>query len=188
VISASINNVAAPFDTNELYWIALGACRPARYSPASFFFASSDGSRLVPAMNDQARFISALAEAIGSFSSFEFVVGLQELLNDLTAPNVPAPRYPQVGDIGVSGAVIFAVRLTTYFPGVGVPPPWINLPPIWVGAIQADIAANNYSTPPANADIQFKFQFRSDTEVGAGDAVTFDIAQGKFAPYAVGVQ
>lgn len=192
MICASAQNVSAPFDTSQLYWIALGAARADRYSPASLFFASPDGSALVPALQDLPRFTAALAEAIAATPGAQFASGLQELLTDLTtAATLPVPVYPSAGDTGVSGTVLWA-RSFNYFKWNPITQKK-DIPVIsCIGGLQADIAANGYSGPPAyspaNSCIQFRFQFQSFTEVCAGDAVTFDIAQGQYALCATNVQ
>lgn len=186
MISVAKTRVQYPLDLSQLYWLRLGRDSAPVYSPASFFFASPDGSTLLPAMNDEARFISALGDAITSLGNLPCFSGLQQLLADLTAANeMPAPRYPQAGDTDVSGHIVWVRMTTSYFSTPTIPPP---RPPIWIAMVRADIAANGYSTPPANADIQFDFLVRNSTELLAGQAVVFDIVQGKFAPKAANVR
>ncbi len=188
MICASKSRVTYPLDCGQLYWLTLGACGPDRYSPSSFFFASPDGSYLESAMNDVGRFTQALAAAIDASAGAQFVYGLQQLLVYLTAAATPpVPRYPQPGDTGVSGAAVW-VRPFNYFKFNSVTKKF-DIPVIsWIGGVTAAITANHYSTPPANTHIQFTFQFQSFSEVCAGDAVTFDIAQGQYALGAVNIQ
>lgn len=102
---------------------------------------------------------------------------LQSTLDALIAAEAPpAPRYPQVGD-HCSGLVVW-VQQTLRFTGAR------PLETIWVGYVQADIAANGYSTPPADGQNYFRFQFISTTPIAGGAAISFDIAQGKYSPYA----
>jgi hypothetical protein len=186
MLCVSAKNAVAPFDVTQLYWVQNKGL--AATNPAAFFFASADGSRLVPAIYDEERFLAALTDAVGQFADYPFVFGLQQLLDILTASaEPPAPVYPAAGDADVSGSVLWVVQLTKYIPDPWFPPPWVDLPPIWVGVVLADIAANGYSTPPANSNIQFQFLFRSTSEICAGQAAHFDIAQGKFALFATNI-
>jgi hypothetical protein len=57
----NIKRVQFPLNpVDSLYWVGGAPDGPGLYSPASFFFSSSDGARLVPAMGDEARFLTAL--------------------------------------------------------------------------------------------------------------------------------
>jgi hypothetical protein len=188
MICASAQNVAAPFAQDQLYWISLGACRADRFNPASFYFASPDGSTLLPAQNDLPRFITALTDVIACFPSAPFSIGLQDLLAELTADSTPpAPVYPEPGDTGVSGTVLL-VRPFNYFKYNPVTNKRDIPVESWIGLVQADIEANGYSTPPAYGECQpFIFQFSSATAVQCGQAVTFDLVQGQFSAYATNV-
>ncbi|MFZ3277622.1 MAG: hypothetical protein WA182_12035 [Candidatus Sulfotelmatobacter sp.] len=189
MICASAQNVAAPFAQNQLYWLSLGACRADRFNPASFFFASPDGSTLQPALLDTPRFITALTDVISYFPSAPFSIGLQELLAELTADlTPPAPVYPQPGDTGVIGKVLL-VRAFNYFKYN--PATMKQDIPIqsWIGLVLAEIEANEYSTPPAYGECPpFIFQFSSTMALVCGQRVVFDIAQDRFVPYAKNVQ
>lgn len=188
MICASAKNVAAPFAQDQLYWLALGAARADRFNPASFFFASPDGSTLQPALLDMPRFITALSDVIHCFPSAPFSVGLQDLLAKLTADiTPPAPVYPCVGDTAIKGKVLWVVSFQSWKAIPGQQPPW-PLFTVWAGHVVADIEANDYSTPPANSDIPFIFQFSSLASLCPGQRVTFDLAQGKGAAYATNVQ
>ena len=134
------------------------------------------------------RFLTALADVIYLYPSSSFSVGLQDLLAELTADNTPpVPVYPQPGDTGVSGVVVWVVSFQSWKAIPGEQPPW-PLFTVWAGNVLADIAANDYSTPPANTCIPFQFQFSSLAPLVSGQRVTFDLAQGKSAPYATNVQ
>jgi hypothetical protein len=191
MISVSQKNLQYPLDPTQLYWLRTSS-GGIGYRPAHFYFANSDGSLLVPAMDDEARFISALQNAIAQLSGAPFAIPLQNLLDELTAAQVvAAPRYPAAGDTHVSGVCVDAVKITNYKPIPYTPPPW-DLPPIWCGVVVAAIRANDYSTPPpyppADCNIQFFFSMgRILNEVHTGDAVHFDIAQGKFSLYATNI-
>lgn len=188
MICASAKNVAAPFAQDQLYWLALGAARADRFNPASFFFASPDGSTLQPALLDTARFIVALTDVIACFPSAPFSIGLQELLAALTADlTPPAPVYPQAGDTGVKGKVLLA-RAFNFYKYNPVTMKKDIFVVSWIGLVLADIEANEYSTPPAYGEcVPFIFSFNSTTLVECGQRVTFDLAQGNFAPYATNV-
>jgi hypothetical protein len=185
MISGSPNSLAAPYNTNQLFWLTPPRDGWALYSPASFFFASADGARLVPAMSDEERFVSALTEAIGQYTGYSCVSGLQGILDKLTADNTPpAPRYPQIGDTNVRGRVVEVFDAPWFITRQqSTPPPWWSKPwtPVWMGIVITDIGSNGYSTPPANlveADSgevgQFRFQFSNGSAVVFG-ACTFDI-------------
>jgi hypothetical protein len=204
MICVSQKSLSYPLDPEQLYWLQSPPSGPAFYSAASFYFASSDSSRLVPALADEERFITALTSEIASLAGFSCVPGLQALLDELTADNTPpAPRYPSVGDTNVLGCVVrvfdapgFLIQQSPTPPPGWTPPPlpapqvWV---PTWSGIVRADLAANGYDTPPATLveawsdEIgQFVFQFRSTTAVRCG-ACTFTISQGQNAPIATDV-
>jgi hypothetical protein len=190
MISAAAQNLRAPFDRTALYWISPPRESWSLYSPAAFFFASDDGARLVPAMKDELRFISALTTAITDLAEFDCVDGLEKILAQITAVDAPPPppRYPSVGDTGVSGVVegvgYFLARRKDADTGQ-----WVRDIPTWAGFVRADIAANGYSTPPANErdDYAFRICFSTGIEVSNGQAVTFNIEQGTYAPMATNV-
>ena len=93
------------------------------------------------------------------------------------------PRYPQPGDSGVSGVIQGVGHFLAWRkdPDTGE---WFRDVPTWAGFVRADIAANGYSTPPANEvdDCAFRICFSTNTEVRNGQAVRFDIFAGKFVP------
>jgi len=86
-----------------------------------------------------------------------------------------ANNFPTPGATGVYGQIIWAkyVLATTK----------------WVGEVEA--WASLYGTPPSTDLGGFsdplRFTFSSATMLCAGDHVTFDVVQGKFAPFAQNV-
>lgn len=200
MISASLINLKYPLDTNALYWVPQQPSGPALYSPASFYFASADGSRLVPAMSDEERFITALTTEIASLAGFSCLPGLAALLDDLIADNTPAaPIYPQIGDTGVYGfASVYDFGRFLDFASPTAPSwwwpngdrtaaqaAWAEKYPMWMGQINVQIGGGNpYSTPPArlvenwsNEIGTWRMAFRSSSSVVSG-RVRFDIVQG----------
>jgi len=172
MISANRNSLTYPL-VDDLYWLSPGRDGAPLYSPASFYFVSADGSRLVPAMSDEPRFLAALATEINNLTGFACAPGLQTILDALEADNTPpAPRYPAVGDTGVYGrakvfgdegpngfgAVFFWYQQTNvpdwYLPSVPrniAQQSWSRRFPIWAGWVDVSIGdGNSYSTPDAN--------------------------------------
>jgi hypothetical protein len=190
MICATAQNVAPPYDTSELYWLQPGRDSWPLYSSSAFFFASEDGSRLVPAMQDEERLVSALTTAITDFVGLDCVSGLQSVLDALTASqSVPAPRWPSVGDTGVLGIVEF-VTGPIITPLVFKEHPGA---PMWVGHVRAFFAQNgfDYTQPDAtrveagSPDIgQFNFQFTNLSALTKAQTVAFDIVSGPYAPMA----
>jgi hypothetical protein len=186
LISVSRKFVRYPLDVNELYWLQNLGRDGSTPSPASFFFATPDGSELQPAMQSVERFITALADTVAEFPSLPCTAGLSRLLDELTAADiVPAPRYPQPGDANVSGIASWVVSGGWWANQVDENG---NHYAVWVGQLYADITANGYSTPPADSGVQFAFQFRSLVPVVKGQRIRFDIAQGSAALYATNVR
>lgn len=191
MIVTNLTNVQYPLSLTDSYWLQAPRDGAPFYSPTSFYFASADGSRLVPAMADEERFITVLTTEIASLAGFSCVPGLQSILDKLTADNTPpAPRYPSIGDTNVNGRVevvysgpaFIQLQSRSATPPPGWQGPWQG--PLWFGQIVADIAANGYSAPPARLveaysdEIgQFRFAFKMSTAVQCGPC-TFSIEQG----------
>ncbi len=166
---------------DDLYWLAPARDAGEFYSPSNFYFASSDGSQLVPAIKSKTRFISALTTEIASLAGLDCVPGLQKILDGLTASEVvPAPRYPQIGDVAVYGYVMYERHgglWRTFRHGSYIP--------ICVGAVLVDISCNSYDTPPstlANANSDeigvWRLQFTiENSTVERGQLVMFDITR-----------
>lgn len=194
MIRANFANLKYPL-VDDLYWMTPPRDAGGPYNKDCFWFPSGDGSRLVPATDDEQKFITELGEAIASLSGFACVPGLQSILDDLTADLTPPPaRYPAIGDTRVRGRVVRVFDAPGFLQEQSLTPPagWTPAPPpapqewipAWTGIVIADIAANGYSTPPAqlveasSSDVKkFRFQFKSTSPVSCG-ACTFDIAQG----------
>src|ERR1700728_1348918 len=146
MISANQNTLVAPFDASQLYWIMSAPSGATFYSPASFYFASADGSRLVPAMQDETRFIAALTDAVAQYAGYSFAPGLQKILDALTADNTPpAPVYPQIGDTNVLGT-LGDVSIFPAQPHANPP-----VPQMYFAMVEAEVEGNGYTTPDANA-------------------------------------
>lgn len=212
MICVSNANARGPFSTSELFWVSPPRDASGLYNRDCFFFASPDGSRLVPAMKDEPRFIAALTDVIESLAGFDCVVGLQQILDAITASDVVAvPIYPNVGDVSVFGfANVFcggrfkdfqsATAPAWWWPNstnrVAAQAAWSERYPLWIGYLNVTIAnGNSYSTPPADlveasdASIGvWHLPFKSSTEIRSGK-VRFDIVQipGEGCPRAINV-
>lgn len=147
-----------------------------------FFLADAYGKARPAA--EQPDVFQALLEAEIPAMPVPWLAGfLQSTLDALIASEAPppAPRYPQVGD-HCTGLVIWVQQTKQLVISGG----GFSFRTIWVGYAQPSIAANGFSTPPANDETaDFRFSFASTTPVAAGAAVHFTITQGKHAPFAV---
>jgi hypothetical protein len=174
--------------SDDLYWVPGGRDSGPLYSASNFYFASADGSRLVPALSDKQRFITALTTEIAAIAGFSCVPGLQAILDALTESNTPpVPRYPQVGDVDILGVVLGAGKLVTLPDGVSVPS---GLNPFCGGAVQVLIQQDGfvYDTPPAHfveTGSDEIGHWRLGAEAGfqmcRGQLVRFDIFAGLFS-------
>ena len=186
----NIKNVQYPLDTDSdaLFWVSGAPDSGGPYSPTCFFFSSADGMRLIPATSDLPRLIAALTSFISSYPTASCTAGLQSIVDALTADNnPPAARYPTIGDTGVLGRVVelFSAPWFKLMQSANPPVGWTGtwLGPLWFGICVADIASNNYSTPPADLVASgqlynaFRFRFKSATAVQCGRC-KFDIVMG----------
>jgi len=185
MIVAVKDRTAPPYDTSELYVLALGASRPPIWSLDSFFFSSDDGQSLVRALPDSKdRLLTALQSAATQFASRPCASDIADAITRVTAyyvpPPPPLPRYPAVGDVGVIGYVKDVAGPRTRFDDSGNP---YN---VWSIRYSVPITENGYAIPTSyDAEKAVGFLLvsigTSLTPFTIGDKLLFDIVQGRYA-------